>query len=732
MTDELIGKKIGGYEIVEVIGRGGMATVYSAHQVSMNRTVALKVLPRHFLNDETYLQRFHREVKIVSQLEHRNIVPVYDYGEQDSQPYIAMRFMSGGSVDDLLDDGPLPLDLIVRILDQIAPALDYAHTKTVLHRDLKPSNVLMDDDGGAYLTDFGIARILSETGGTITTQGVVGTPSYMSPEQAQGQALDGRSDLYSLGVMLFEMATARRPFESDTPYSIAVMQVTTPPPMPRTINPELPPSVEQVILTALKKRREERYNTAVALVEALKQAIKDASVSLSDTQPGIPRPYVPPIPPPVAPVAPPSQYVYTPAPQSYPPPTPGGQIAALPRVRQRRRPNLFISAIIGAVIGCGLLSVLVLVSLLLIDYSNQQEAILMQTATIEAAQTQAQTTLEGTPGASGQGTFGEDIATSAPPAATTEPAPASTQTAQPPSSVTQPPTDGPTPVTGVAPVGVRASSADIDVNGAVLFFAERDGNFDIFRLNLPSLTEIQLTDNVLADTYPAVSPDGSRIAFQSDRDGDFDIYVMEANGNNTRRIVQNRVTDRIPSWSPDGQWLIFSSDTLGDGNFDLYRVRPDGSDLQAVFSDGTRNSHARWSADNHYIIFTSGKNDDATTWEIRRYDMHSEEVAFLTINNVKDWSPAFAPDGEHILYLTNGNGFAAIAEMNMDGEDVRVVYDGAGYESEASYSPDGDFIVFTSNVSGTDQLYLMTANGDTIQQLTTRGGVYPTWFPPSE
>ncbi|MBZ0286800.1 MAG: serine/threonine protein kinase, partial [Anaerolineae bacterium] len=217
MTDNLIGKQIGGYEILDVIGHGGMATVYRSQQVSMNRVVAIKVLPKQFVTDDTYIQRFQREVEIAAKLEHRNIVPVHDYGQYEGQPYIIMRYMNGGSVDDLLRRGPLDVDKILDVVEQIAPALDFAHSKNVLHRDLKPSNILLDDDGGAYLTDFGIARVLGEQqGATITTQGVVGTPSYMSPEQAQGHPLDNRSDVYSLGVTIFEMATARRPFQSDT------------------------------------------------------------------------------------------------------------------------------------------------------------------------------------------------------------------------------------------------------------------------------------------------------------------------------------------------------------------------------------------------------------------------------------------------------------------------------------------------------------------------------------
>ncbi|HRF98933.1 MAG TPA: serine/threonine-protein kinase, partial [Aggregatilineales bacterium] len=206
MSDEFIGKTVGGYEILEVIGQGGMSSVYRARQHSMNRMVALKILPRHLMRDNTYLERFQREVSIIAQLEHRNIVPVHDYGEHDGQPFVAMRYMTGGSVDELLQHGAMDERDIVNILKQIAPALDYAHSKQVLHRDLKPSNILLDEAGGAYITDFGIARVLNESGDKITTKGVVGTPSYMSPEQAQGQVLDGRSDVYSLAVMLFEMA----------------------------------------------------------------------------------------------------------------------------------------------------------------------------------------------------------------------------------------------------------------------------------------------------------------------------------------------------------------------------------------------------------------------------------------------------------------------------------------------------------------------------------------------
>ncbi|NDJ61229.1 MAG: serine/threonine protein kinase, partial [Chloroflexi bacterium] len=368
MTDDLIGKQIGGYAILGLIGRGGMAAVYRAHQVSMNRSVAVKVLPRQFIDDLTYMQRFNREVQIAAQLEHRSIVPVHDYGESDGQPYIVMRYMAGGSVDDMLNAGPLRLDQIVQICAQIAPALDYAHGKSVLHRDLKPSNILLDDIGDAYLTDFGIARILGEApGSTITTDGAVGTPSYMSPEQAQGHPLDHRTDIYALGVSLFEMATARRPFEGDTPYGVAVMHVTTPPPSPRLYNESIPVSVEQVILKALNKRREDRYDSAAALAAALRTAVEAPQASPPpDPQPSAPPPIEiqplaeRPIPAPVYPA--PS----APSLRQVPP-------ASVPK--RKRRPfrlNLWVGAMIGGVLGCALLTVVVGIGLLIVGTSTSE------------------------------------------------------------------------------------------------------------------------------------------------------------------------------------------------------------------------------------------------------------------------------------------------------------------------------------------------------------------------
>jgi serine/threonine protein kinase len=286
MNEFPAGTTIGGYQIREEIGRGGMATVYLAHQLSMDRDVALKMLPPQLLNQPVSLERFKQEASIVARLEHRAIVPVHDYGEYQGMPYIVMRYLDAGSVDSLLADGPLASARTLAILEQIAPALDYAHRQGVLHRDLKPSNILLDTNGDAYITDFGIARILGSNTKPLTTSGVVGTPSYMSPEQAQGHDLDGRSDLYSLGVVLFEMLTGYRPFEGDTPYSVAVKHVTEAAPAASGFNPHLPQAVDRVLAKALAKKPDDRYQTAHDLATTLKTALETPD-EMPETEPSL-------------------------------------------------------------------------------------------------------------------------------------------------------------------------------------------------------------------------------------------------------------------------------------------------------------------------------------------------------------------------------------------------------------------------------------------------------------
>ncbi|MFN8448323.1 MAG: serine/threonine-protein kinase [Anaerolineae bacterium] len=270
MADDLIGKTLGQFKIIEEIGRGGMATVYRARQSNINRVVAIKVLPPTLLHDPSFYERFVREVDLVAHLEHPHILPIYDYGEVDGTPYIAMRYLAGGSMAQWLRRGLPSLDKLTKPMTQIASALDYAHQQGVIHRDLKPGNILLDENDNAYLSDFGIARVLDSN---LTGSAIIGTPAYMSPEQANGRPLDARSDIYSLGVVLFELITGQEPYEAETPVALLLKHINEPMPSARAIRPELPVAGERVIVKATAKQPDQRYASATDLANAFSAAI---------------------------------------------------------------------------------------------------------------------------------------------------------------------------------------------------------------------------------------------------------------------------------------------------------------------------------------------------------------------------------------------------------------------------------------------------------------------------
>ena len=258
-------KEIGRFQIIKPLGRGGMAMVYLAHDPLTQRKVAIKLLSPQFLAEEASQTRFRNEAQIVAGLEHPAIVPLYEFGEEADKPFLVMRYMAGGSLKERLR-GPLPLVEIETILGRICPALDRSHQRGIIHRDIKPDNVLFDEDGLAYLADLGIAR-LAELNKTMT---IAGTPAYMSPEQVTGdRALDGRSDIYALGVMLFQMLTGAPPYEAETPTQLMMKHVLEPVPNILDVNPALPLAADAIIRKAMAKSPDERFADCAALVQSL-------------------------------------------------------------------------------------------------------------------------------------------------------------------------------------------------------------------------------------------------------------------------------------------------------------------------------------------------------------------------------------------------------------------------------------------------------------------------------
>jgi serine/threonine protein kinase len=256
-----------------------MATVYKACDPLFEREVAVKVLPPAMLHDPKFRKRFEREGKLIARLEHNAIVPVYDFGEQEGQPYIVMRLMTGGDLGQRIRSGSLTRDDIGNILERLAGGLDVAHANGVIHRDLKPGNVLFDNYGDAFLSDFGIARIM-ESGSTLTgTGGIIGTPAYMSPEQIQGDKdIDGRSDIYSLGVILYLMLSGEMPFDGDTPGNIMLKHVLDPVPDISLRHSDISPGVSAVISKAMAKNPDDRFQTAKEMATAYESAMRGASL----------------------------------------------------------------------------------------------------------------------------------------------------------------------------------------------------------------------------------------------------------------------------------------------------------------------------------------------------------------------------------------------------------------------------------------------------------------------
>jgi serine/threonine protein kinase/ligand-binding sensor domain-containing protein len=274
---DLAGQNLGPYRILEQVGAGGMATVYKAYHAAMDRYVAIKVLPQHLARDPNFRARFQREARTIARLEHRYILPVHDVGEADDIPYFVMRYTDGGDLNGLIASKSLSISRAATIISQVAEALAYAHRQGIIHRDIKPANILISREGDPLLSDFGIAKIYEDTL-QLTSEGMmVGTPTYMAPEQLQGQPVDARTDIYALGVVLYQAVTGEPPFVAETPLAVMLMHIHNPLRPPRKLNPALPEPIERVILRAMAKDPKDRFQTAGEMAEALREALSGLS-----------------------------------------------------------------------------------------------------------------------------------------------------------------------------------------------------------------------------------------------------------------------------------------------------------------------------------------------------------------------------------------------------------------------------------------------------------------------
>ncbi|WP_194309131.1 Stk1 family PASTA domain-containing Ser/Thr kinase [Flaviflexus huanghaiensis] len=293
MVDQLPRMLADRYEVGRLIGRGGMAQVYIAYDTRLSRTVAIKILRSDMVTDETFLARFRREAQSSAALNHPSIVAVYDTGEEDidtpqgkvALPFIVMEYVNGQTVRDLLADGdPIPIDEAAHVAAGVLSALEYSHREGIIHRDIKPGNIMLTPDGSVKVMDFGIARAMADAHSTVTqTNTVVGTAQYLSPEQARGELVDTRSDLYSAGCLLYEMLTGKPPFTGDTAISVAYQHVSESPAPPSSVTADIPDTIDRVVLKALAKDRDDRYQTAAAFRRDLLSAVRGQQVTAPAT-----------------------------------------------------------------------------------------------------------------------------------------------------------------------------------------------------------------------------------------------------------------------------------------------------------------------------------------------------------------------------------------------------------------------------------------------------------------
>ena len=276
----------GDYELLEVIGRGGQGVVYRARQKSLNRTVALKVIGLGHWATDAHLKRFRREAEAAASLDHSGIVPIYEVGERDGSCYFSMKLVEGGQLDEVVKREPMPIRRAVELIAKVARTVHYAHEHGILHRDIKPGNILLDQKGEPHLTDFGLARLV-ETESTVTrTMEVLGTPSYMAPEQAVGNndAVSSATDVYGLGAVLYQLLTGHPPFAGGTTYETIKLLLDTEPRQPRLLNPKIDRDLSTICLKCLEKDPKRRYSSALALAEDLERWLKHEPILARRTE----------------------------------------------------------------------------------------------------------------------------------------------------------------------------------------------------------------------------------------------------------------------------------------------------------------------------------------------------------------------------------------------------------------------------------------------------------------
>lgn len=705
--DAMLGRVLGGCRIVSILGKGGMAVVYKAYQESVGRFVAIKVLSPALANDPRFVERFRREALAVARLRHPNIIQVFDAGREGGHHYIIMELVEGGTLGDRMRQGLLSPALAAAILSPVADALDHAHRAGIIHRDIKPSNILFTKEGQPVLSDFGIARALQTS--QLTTTGVfIGTPEYVSPESVEGQSLDARSDVYSLGVVLYQMLTGRVPFSARTPTAVLYGHVYKTPPSPRSLNPGINLALEQAVLTALAKNPRDRYSSAGELARHVQTEVE----SPPDAHRAVLQP---------------ARNMRTPA--------------LLGPLRRNLAEEISRAPIWAQVLVGGLMLVsLVALAWGLADLGRAAgtpvqvaptphpttptaatlTAMPVQTVPLPVQPTLRAAAAVGTPERASPTTVLR-VTSALMPTVTLVPPKPTPVAPTPPYTPTLTPRR-PTPT--LVPVPLPGSG-----RGRIAFVSERDsGDAEIYIMNADGSGEKRLTASAGHDWSPAFSPDGTRIAYASSRDAVtqdvHNIYSMDVSGKNVVRLTFNRAWDDFPSWSPDGRRLAFVS--TADNNAEIFVMNSDGTDVRRLTYVARDDVEPAWSPDGQRLALSS---DRSGTHQI--YIMSVGSQAYTQVTRAgANRHPAWSPDGTRLAFYSDRDGNSEIYVVDLaSGSEKRLTHNPA-QDEHPTWSPYEDAIAFWSNRGGsTNDVYVMWADGTGVTRLTssTASDGAPTW-----
>ncbi len=760
----MIGEWIGPYRIEETIGQGGMSSVYRAHQSATGgaspRDVAIKVLPRQMVEDSTFLKRFQREAQVLARLDHPSIVPILDYGEHDGMPYIVMRLMKGGTLRRRLFYEGIDLATAVRVIEQVAEALDYAHAQGVIHRDLKPSNILLDENDNACLTDFGIAKMLGSAS-QVTGSGVVGTPNYMSPEQCQGKPLGPASDIYALGAILFEILTGEAPYEADTPLAVMYMHVKDPVPSARERNPELPPQLDRVVARAMAKRPEDRYPSARALAADLRRVAEEVYGSAALASPPAP---------PATEMAHPTPPELRPAARSE---GPLAGIPAPPSIPEWYTPeDAGVYGVSAPSRGAGWLALaggaaaLVLLlgaaglGLSMLTHARGGGGALAPTlpptrtpgepaASPRTPIADLPTVTPVTPQGAGEPT-GDFTATATLPGVTPSVMPVlatatpilptvtrlpATATAAVPTATSLPPTVTATASSTLTPTLTLTASPTLTATSppppgaGLLVYVEGFGaSAEIVVVDANGGNRRQLTSNGYYDGEPDWSWDGTRIAFDSSPAGGRDIYTMTAAGGDVRQITSAAGDERHPDWSPDGSRIAYET---GEGNTsEIWVVNADGTGNTRITDNSYGDRAPQFSPDGTQIAFMTNQRGK---WEIAIMSYPAAQVVKIFDCPVNDCRfPSWSADGTYIAYntLDSSGNVAEIWEVNVSSGVSSVLVSGRD-NGRPVYARDGRYLYYNGTADGNTDLYRIDVNTLQIVRVTTgaTNDYAPDWGP---